>query len=137
MGFAAMVSGIAAKEGEDDKEIKYREVVSRTVPRPTFIPLALEIGETWGDRAMDFFREAVRRKGAGSQSEQAAFLGYWMRRFSVRFAAGVATVMMRRWARFSGRSYAAGELEFGSFYAETGVAPGTAPPPGRLAARGG
>ena len=75
MGFAAMVSGIAAKEGEDDKEAKYREVVSRTVPRPTFIPLALEIGGTWGDRAMDFFREAVRRKG-GSQSEQAAFLGY-------------------------------------------------------------
>ena len=75
---------------------------------------------------MDFFREAVRRKG-GSQSEQAAFLGYWMRRFSVRFAAGVATVMTRRWARFSGRSYAAGELEFGAFYAETGAAPGTAP----------
>ena len=66
------------------------------------------------------------RKG-GSQSEQAAFLGYWMRRFSVRFAAGVATVMTRRWARFSGRSYAAGELEFGAFYAETGAAPGTAP----------
>ena len=33
----------------------------------------------------------------------------------------------RRWARFSGRSYAAGELEFGAFYAETGAAPGTAP----------
>ena len=30
------------------------------------------------------------------------------------------------WARFSGRSYAAGELEFGAFYAETGAA-GTAP----------
>ena len=58
---------------------------------------------------------------------EAAFLGYWMRRFSVRFAAGVATVMTRRWARFSGRSYAAGELEFGAFYAETGAAPGTAP----------
>ena len=36
------------------------------------------------------------------------------------------TVMTRRWARFSGRSYAAGELEFGAFYAETGAA-GTAP----------
>ena len=97
------------------------------------VVVALEIGGTWGDRAMDFFREAVRRKG-GSQSEQAAFLGYWMRRFSVRFAAGVATVMTRRWARFSGRSYAAGELEFGAFYAETGAAPDGA---GRLAARGG
>ena len=75
---------------------------------------------------MDFFREAVRRKG-GSQSEQAAFLGYWMRRFSVRFAAGVATVMTRRWARFSGRSYAEGELEFGAFYAESAGAPGASP----------
>ena len=35
--------------------------------------------------------------------------------------------MTRRWARFSGRSYAEGELEFGAFYAETGAAPGTAP----------
>jgi hypothetical protein len=102
VGFAAMLAGLAARKAENQKDEKYRDVVLTSMPRATFIPLAMELGGTWGDRASDFFREAGRRKD-GSRSEQAAFLSYWLRRFSVRFAAGVATVLPRRSGRFAGR----------------------------------
>ena len=82
-----MLPGLTARKAEDVKDEKYRKVVAKETPRLTFIPLALGIGGAWGDRANDFFHEAVRCKG-GSWSEQAAFLTCWMRRFSVRFAAG-------------------------------------------------
>ena len=58
-----MLPGLVARKAEDQKDEKYREVVAKETPRLNFIPLALEIGGTWGDRAHDFFREAVRRKG--------------------------------------------------------------------------
>ena len=73
-----MLPGLVARKAEDQKDEKYRDVVLTSTPRATFIPLALELGGTWGDRASDFFREAGRRKG-GSRSEQAAFLTYWLR----------------------------------------------------------
>ena len=60
-------------------------------------------------------------------AERAAVLDMLRRARAEVDAAARQTVMTRRWARFSGRSYAAGELEFGAFYAETGAAPGTAP----------
>ena len=46
-----MLPGLVARKAEDQKDEKYRDVVLTSAPRATFIPLALELGGTWGDRA--------------------------------------------------------------------------------------
>lgn len=92
-------AGKHARAGDDDcrrrgsgggggqgRITKYRGFLASSSPPATFIPLAFGFGGAWGDAAMAFFHEAVRRTG-GSRSgpEQSSRLAYWMRprRFSV------------------------------------------------------
>jgi len=105
---ATTIPGVAARKAENDKIAKYRGFLESSSPPATFIPLALEFGGTWGDAALAFFREAVKRAG-GSHSDQGSRFTYWMRRFSVVGRRAVTVALDRCVRRLRGGAPAVGD----------------------------
>ena len=95
---AGHVLGLAAAAKERFKETSYAALLAGAEPRPTFVPLAWELGGTWGDKAVRFFREVARRRG-GTASAREGWFRYWMFRFSVVFVkalVGYRSLRLRR-----------------------------------------
>ena len=126
---ATTIPGVAARKAEVEKITKYRGLPESSSPPATFIPLALEFGGTWGDAALVFFREAVKRAG-GSHSDQSSRLAYWMRRFSVVGRRAVTVALARCVRRLRGGAPAVGDDDlYAHLYDEQDVVATSPPPP--------